>query len=175
MAVCPNNAAQLAAYSLPRLREQLSRGPKPPNPSGPSPTWNFGRCKMKPMDTTQQKQLVQNYIEAYNRFDVDGMLRHLHEEVMFRNVSNGEVNLILIGKERFRKQATQALQYFSQREQRVTDWQVADSLVEVLLDYTAIAAVDFPNGLKAGDTLQLQGKSVFGFADNQIISIDDIS
>ncbi|TGE09774.1 nuclear transport factor 2 family protein [Hymenobacter fodinae] len=127
------------------------------------------------MDVAKQKQLVQDYIEAYNRLDVDGMLRHLHEEVVFRNVSNGEVNLTLTGKEAFRQQAQQALQYFTQREQRVTEWQVADSRVEVLLDYTAVAAMDFPNGLKAGDTLQLQGKSVFQFADGLIISIDDIS
>lgn len=127
------------------------------------------------MDVAKQKQLVQDYIEAYNRFDVDGMLRHLHEEVVFRNISNGEVNLTLTGKEAFRQQAQQALQYFSQREQRVTDWQGADNRVEVLLDYSAVAAMEFPNGLKAGDTLQLQGKSVFQFADGLIVSIDDIS
>ncbi|WP_045688884.1 nuclear transport factor 2 family protein [Hymenobacter sp. AT01-02] len=127
------------------------------------------------MDVAKQKQLVQDYIEAYNRFDVDGMLRYLHEDVVFRNVSNGEVNLTLTGKEAFRQQAQQALQYFSQREQRVTNWQVADNHVEVSLDYTAVAAIDFPNGLEAGDTLQLQGKSVFQFADGLIISIDDIS
>ncbi|TGD81923.1 nuclear transport factor 2 family protein [Hymenobacter wooponensis] len=123
----------------------------------------------------KQKQLVQDYIEAYNHFDVDGMLRHLHEEVVFRNITNGEVDLTLTGKANFRQQAQQALQYFSQREQRVTDWQAAYNRIEVLLDYTAVAAIDFPNGLKAGDTLQLQGKSVFQFADGLIVSIDDIS
>ncbi|MET4105620.1 nuclear transport factor 2 family protein [Hymenobacter sp. UYP22] len=127
------------------------------------------------MDAAKQKQLVQDYIEAYNRFDVDGMLRHLHEKVVFRNISNGEVNLTLTGKEAFRQQAQQALSYFSQREQRVTEWQTADSRVEVLLDYTAVAAVDFPSGLQAGDTIELQGKSVFQFADGLIVSIDDIS
>ncbi|MBX0291448.1 nuclear transport factor 2 family protein [Hymenobacter sp. HSC-4F20] len=127
------------------------------------------------MDVAKRKQLVQDYIEAYNRFDVDGMLRPLHEEVVFRNVSNGEVTLTLSGKEAFCQQAQQALHYFSQREQRVTEWQLADNRAEVLLDYSAAAAIDFPNGLKAGDTLQLQGKSVFQFANGLIVSIDDIS
>ncbi|SHL60252.1 nuclear transport factor 2 family protein [Hymenobacter psychrotolerans] len=128
------------------------------------------------MDATEQKQLVHaGYIEAYNRFDVAGMLRPLHENVVFRNITNGETDLTLTDKESFRQQAEQALQYFSRREQRVTEWQVADSRVEVLLDYAAVAALDFPNGLKAGDTLQLQGKSVFQFADGLISSIDDIS
>ena len=127
------------------------------------------------MNVTKLKQLVQDYIEAYNRFDVDGMVCHLHEDVVFRNISGGEVNLTTTGKESFRQQAEQAKQYFSQREQRVTDWQLADNQVEVLIDYVAVAAVDFPNGLKAGDALQLKGKSIFQFADDRIVSIEDIS
>ena len=127
------------------------------------------------MDAAEQKQLVQDYIEAYNRFDVAGMLQPLHEEVVFRNISGGEVNLATTGKESFRQQAEQTRQYFSQREQRVTDWQIADNRVQVHIDYSAVAAMEFPNGLKPGDTLQLQGKSVFQFADGLIVSIDDIS
>jgi ketosteroid isomerase-like protein len=127
------------------------------------------------MNVAKHKQLVQDYIEAYNSFDVEGMVRHLHEDVVFRNISGGEVDLTTTGKESFRQQAEQARQYFSQREQHITDWQVTDNRVEVLIDYTGVPAIDFPHGLKAGDTLQLQGKSVFEFADGQIVSIDDIS
>ncbi|SDX84432.1 nuclear transport factor 2 family protein [Hymenobacter psychrophilus] len=127
------------------------------------------------MEASQAKKLVTDYIEAYNTFDIDGMLRHLHEDVVFRNISGGEINLTTTGKENFRQQAEQAKQYFSQREQRVTEWQIADNRVEVLIAYSAVAAMDFPNGLNAGDTLQLQGRSVFQFADSRIISIDDIS
>jgi ribosomal protein S18 acetylase RimI-like enzyme len=124
---------------------------------------------------TDPKLLVQEYIDAYNRFDVAGMLRPLHAEVVFRNISGGEVNLATTGKEAFRQQAEQATQYFTERQQRVTEWQVAEDRVEVALDYHAVLAVALPNGLKPGDTLQLQGKSVFGLADGQIIFIDDIS
>lgn len=127
------------------------------------------------MNVTKHKQLVQEYIEAYNRFDVDGMVRHLHEDVVFRNIAGGAVNLTTTGKDSFRQQAEQAKQYFSQREQRITDWQVADNRVEVLIDYTGVAAIEFPNGLKPGNTLQLQGKSVFQFSDDLVLSIDDIS
>ncbi|GAB3303376.1 nuclear transport factor 2 family protein [Hymenobacter tenuis] len=127
------------------------------------------------MESSQVKKLVTDYIEAYNRFDVTGMLAPLHEDMVFRNISGGEVNLTTTGKESFRQQAEQAKQYFLQREQRITDWQVADNRVEVLIDYTGVAAVEFPNGLKPGDTLHLQGKSVFQFADGLILSIDDIS
>ena len=127
------------------------------------------------METTAPIHLVEAYIEAYNRFDVAGVLAPLHEDVVFRTVSNGEVNLTTMGKESFRQQAEQATQYFSQREQRATDWQLTDGQIEVAIDYTGVAAIAFPNGLKPGDALRLRGKSVFRFADGQIISIQDFS
>ena len=124
---------------------------------------------------TTPKQIVLAYIEAYNRFDVDGMVADLHDEVVFRNIANGKVNLTTTGKESFRQQAEQAKHYFSEREQRVTDWQVAGNRVEVLIDYIGVAAVEFPNGLKPGGTLQMQGKSVFHLEGGKIFSIEDIS
>ena len=127
------------------------------------------------METAGPKQLVEAYIEAYNRFDVAGMLAPLHNDVVFRNISNGEVNLTTTGKESFHQQAEQATQYFSQREQRVTDWQVNGQRVEAAIDYTAVAAIEFPNGLKPGDALHMQGRSVFDIENGQIISIEDIS
>jgi ketosteroid isomerase-like protein len=127
------------------------------------------------MDSAPLKEVVTAYIEAYNRFDVGGMLAPLHDGVVFKNISNGEVNLTTTGKEEFRRQAEQASQYFSHREQRITSWKVADNQVETAIEYRAVAAVDFPNGLKAGDMLRLQGKSVFRFLDGKIIYIEDIS
>ena len=127
------------------------------------------------MEAANNKLLVEAYIEAYNRFDVAGMLAPLHNEVVFQNIADGAVNLTTTGKENFHQQAEQALPYFSQREQRTTDWQLADNRIEVAIDYAGVAAVEFPNGLKPGNTLRLQGKSVFRFADGQIISIQDIS
>ena len=126
------------------------------------------------MKTAAPQQLVEAYIEAYNRFDVAGMLAPLHEDVVFRNVSNGEVNLTTTGKAAFRQQAEQATQYFSEREQCVTNWQVSGSRVEVAIDYSAVAAIEFPNGLKPGDALHMQGRSVFEIENGQIISIEDI-
>ena len=127
------------------------------------------------METAAPKQLIEAYIEAYNRFDVAGMLAPLHDDVVFRNVSNGEVNLTTTGKEALRQQAEQATQYFSSREQRVTNWQVNGQWVEVAIDYTAVAAIALPNSLKPGAALHMQGKSVFKIENGQIISIEDIS
>ena len=127
------------------------------------------------MEHAALKEAVTVYIEAYNRFDVDGMLAPLHEEVVFQNIANGEVNLTTTGKGDFRGQAEQATRYFSEREQRVTHWQLVGNRVEVAIDYCATVAMELPNGLKPGDILRLQGKSVFRFGDGKIISIEDIS
>lgn len=127
------------------------------------------------METRTPRQLVEAYIEAYNRFDVAGMLGPLHDEVVFKNISNGEVNLTAADKAQFRAQAEHAEHYFSEREQRITEWQMAGDEVTVLIDYRAVAAVEFPNGLRPGGRLTMQGKSVFRFENGQIISIQDIS
>ncbi len=127
------------------------------------------------MTEAQARQLVTSYVEAYNRFDVTGMLASLHDNIVFKNISAGEVNLTTRGKSEFQAQAEQAKTYFTQREQRITNWQTLVDELEINIDYTGLLAVDLPNGLKAGDTLRLQGKSVFRFADDKIISLIDIS
>ena len=127
------------------------------------------------METRTPRQLVEAYIEAYNRFDVAGMLGPLHDEVVFRNISNGEVNLTTADKVQFRAQAEYAAHCFSEREQRITEWQMSGDEVTVLIDYRAVAAVEFPNGLRPGGRFTMQGRSVFRFENGQIISIQDIS
>lgn len=127
------------------------------------------------MDDAAKKNMITAYIEAYNRFDVEGMLQHLHEHVVFHNIANGEVQLTIAGKENFRQQAEQAKAWFSEREQRITQWAVADDQVEIGIDYAAVVAVALPNGLQPSDVLHLQGKSIFQFQGDQITLIEDIS
>ena len=123
----------------------------------------------------QQKQIIENYIAAYNDFDLDGMVRDLHPDVVFENTSNGEVNLRTESIAAFREQAEAATQYFTEREQTASSWEFKDQLVIVHIDYRAVLAVDLPNGMKAGDTLQLKGTSEFRFRDGKVIGIADKS
>ena len=125
--------------------------------------------------TSKELDLVTDYIFAYNESDIDKMLEPLHDEVVFKNISNGTVNLVTSGKEEFRRQAEQAKQYFSHREQRITNLKAEGNQIIVAINYRGIAAIELPNGLKPGDTLRLQGKSVFSFENGKIISIEDIS
>jgi hypothetical protein len=47
--------------------------------------------------------------------------------------------------------------------------------VEAQISYEAVLAQDIPDGPRAGDTLPLQGRTVFGFRDGAISTIEDYS
>ena len=123
----------------------------------------------------QQKQIVESYVSAYNNFDIEGMTKNLDNGIVFENISNGAVDVRTEGLDAFRKQAKSAKQYFKQRKQTIESWEFRDSTVVVDLDYQAILAIDLPNGLKAGDSISLKGKSEFEFFEGKIKKIVDKS
>ena len=69
----------------------------------------------------QLSEIIQDYVKAYNNFDVQSMIKNLHEDVIFKNISNDEVNLTTNGKLAFEEQALQAKQYFKTRQQSITN------------------------------------------------------
>jgi ketosteroid isomerase-like protein len=131
------------------------------------------------MDPSEYAALIERYVAAYNAFDIDGMVASLHEEVAFRNVSDGVVTHETRGVAAFRAQAAEGARIFSAREQRITGMSpIADDGepgMAVEIDYQAVLASDLPNGMKAGDTIELSGRSEFRFRDGRIVSIVDHS
>lgn len=123
----------------------------------------------------QLLEIIQNYVKAYNNFDVLGMIKNLHEDVIFKNISNEEVNLTTNGKLAFEGQALQAKQYFKTRQQTITNLVFNNEIAELSINYQGTIAFDLPNGLKENDKIELQGKSIFRFTDDKIIEITDIS
>jgi ketosteroid isomerase-like protein len=122
-----------------------------------------------------RQEIVRNYINAYNNFDIDGMLKDLHHEVRFENISNGKSNMTIHGIDEFRKQAEEAATLFKEMTQKILETNVLDDKVEVLIDYEAILARDFSDDMKAGDPIKLKGKSTFVFKEGKIIQIKDES
>lgn len=122
-----------------------------------------------------QEQIIHNYITAYNSFNIDKMLEHFDEAIVFQNISNGEINMKLEGLEAFRQQAEQAKNLFEQRKQTITSFEHRNNETEVHIDYYAVLAVDLLNGLKKGDELNLRGKSIFQFSGEKIIALTDSS
>jgi hypothetical protein len=122
-----------------------------------------------------KEEIVKNFIKAYNSFDIDSMLACLHPGVRFKNISGGEVNAQTIGKEDFEILAKRSVTMFKEREQKVIAIKEMNDKVNIEIQYHAIAAVDLPNGLKAGDSINIKGNSEYIFKDGLIYSIVDES
>lgn len=123
----------------------------------------------------EREHLIQNYIQAYNNMDLEGMLATLTEDIVFENIQNGEISMKLEGKEAFREQALQAISYFSEGKQIITNISHLEKTSETEIQYRAVMALDFPNGLKKGQVIELKGKSIFEFMEGKISRLTDIS
>ncbi|CAM3688879.1 nuclear transport factor 2 family protein [Sphingobacterium sp. arapr2] len=119
---------------------------------------------------------VFTYVEAYNSMDVKNMVADFSDDIIFQNVMNGEKTMELRGIEEFKRQAIDALSYFSERQQSIESICHKQNSTEITINYKAVAAMDFPNGLKKGDEINLQGQSIFEFsADGKIVRLTDIA
>ncbi|MCW3792945.1 MULTISPECIES: nuclear transport factor 2 family protein [Paenibacillus] len=127
------------------------------------------------MENSNLKDLIEKYLTAYNTFNIDGMIGVLNENIHFRNISKGEVNSETKGIQEFRTLAEQSIQVFSQRRQVIKNITFAGDKAEVDIDYEGVLSSDLPNGMKAGETLKLQGKSIFQMKDKKLILIEDHS
>ncbi len=122
-----------------------------------------------------REKIILNYLEGYNNFDVSKMIAHFSDEIIFQNIQDGQVSLELNGIEDLRNQAEIAKSYFSERHQKVKSFKHNGEKTETQIEYFAISAIDFPNGMKRGQELQLNGKSIFEFKEGKIIRLTDIS
>lgn len=124
---------------------------------------------------TDREEIIQNYIDGYNQFDVDRMVRDFDHDIVFENIQSGEVTMSLSGLPSLRAQAEQAKAYFSTRRQTIRSFKHFNDHTEIEIEYHAILAMDFPNGLKKGQPLDLVGESIFHFSGGKIIKLTDIS
>jgi hypothetical protein len=61
------------------------------------------------MGEAEQRDLIAQYVAAYNRFDVDGMVALLTDDVRFENVASGRVTAAAAGAAEFRALAERAV------------------------------------------------------------------
>ena len=127
------------------------------------------------MNQEEMKQVIDRYMDAYNRFDIDAMMQILASDVRFENVSGGEVNAKTSGKTEFEVLARQSAQLFSSRKQTVKTIRIEGDSAFVEIEFKGVLAQDLPNGLKAGETLALKGTSEFAFTNGFMSSIVDKS
>ncbi|MBX4147248.1 nuclear transport factor 2 family protein [Paenibacillus sp. FSL W7-1279] len=127
------------------------------------------------MNSMKMKDMINEYVRAYNSFDIEGMIALLHEKIEFRNISSGSIDVETKGIEEFREIAEQSKSLFSYRCQTIIGYSFEDDKTQVAIDYEGILAKDLPNGMKAGEKIHLKGKSVFAFRDDKVAVIEDHS
>ena len=127
------------------------------------------------MNNDNKIKTIENFIHSYNTFNIEGMLKDIHEDIIFENMSNGQIDTITTGIDEFKKQAASSITYFKERQEKIIDINFEEDRIELNIDYFGILAKDLSVDLKSGDTLRLKGKSIFRFKDNKIISIQDIT
>ncbi|MBC8753290.1 nuclear transport factor 2 family protein [Kordia sp. YSTF-M3] len=123
----------------------------------------------------QKIEIIHAYINAYNAFDISGMLKDLHADIVFENYASETLTLATQGIEEFEAQAKKAALLFESRMQRIVDISKNEKEVVVAINYQGIVAVDLSEEIKKGAEITLNGKSVFSFKDQKISKIIDIS
>ncbi|MGZ7160741.1 MAG: nuclear transport factor 2 family protein [Methanobacterium sp.] len=121
------------------------------------------------------KKIVDQYYKSYNKFNIDGMIKNIHEDMVFKNIVNGEVNFELKGKEAFKNQIEEAFALFKNRKMKIVKQKFGDDIVENKIDFKGVLAVDIPDQFKKYDLIKVQSKVIFKFKNGKIISIEDIN
>ncbi|CAH0065228.1 nuclear transport factor 2 family protein [Stenotrophomonas maltophilia] len=127
------------------------------------------------MDESHCRHLIEHYLQAYNRFDIDAMLAVLAHNVRFENHSGGQLTMVTEGIDAFGELARQSAPLFREREQRLLELIFKDGVVLASIDWHGVFAQDIPDGPGAGTELALQGHSEFAFEDGRIVRIVDRS
>lgn len=127
------------------------------------------------MGNSDQIALINQYLAAYNAFDVDGMLAVLSPEVRFENYSGDQLTAATSGIDEFRQLAEQSKALFSEREQHITALEPSEGSIIACIAYRGRLSADIPNGPQAGTVLDLHGKSEFSFEGGLITKIVDRS
>jgi ketosteroid isomerase-like protein len=126
------------------------------------------------MNTEERQTIIEHYVHAYNAFDVEAMILLLHPAIEFKSIANGEVTVSVSGIDDFRNLVEHGETLFSSRKQTVMEYYEKDDQVIVEISYSGVLATDFPDGMKAGDTLNFKSLSEILFKDGKIYKITDI-
>ncbi len=127
------------------------------------------------MKEKRMKQIIDEYIKAYNEFNVDEMLRNVHKDVELKSTANGEVNVQLKGIDILRNQAEQSVNLFKKREMKIIEQVIKGDTVENKISFKGVIGVDFPDdGPKEGELVKIEGISIFEFEKGKIILIEDM-
>lgn len=121
------------------------------------------------------EDIINRYIQSYNDRDIEGMLDCVTEDVVFENISNASQSMRLEGREQMGEVAHLSGNAFSYRRQRMINLIIGEGKAAAEIEFEGKAAVDLPNGVKAGETVKIRGASFFEFRGRLLSRIADYS
>jgi hypothetical protein len=121
------------------------------------------------------RALIDRYIDAYNRMDVDAMLATIHREVIFENYTGGRLSVRTLGIDELRHLAESSRGLFAARHQTITGYSEVAGTAHVQIFFEGTFAIDLPNGVRAGQRMAMPGRSEFRERDGRLIYIADHS
>ncbi len=120
-------------------------------------------------------EIIRRYIASYNDRDIDAMLACVTDDVVFENISNAGQSMRLDGKVMMRQVAEVSGNAFSYRRQRLINIVTGSGKAAAEIEFEGRAAVDLPNGVRAGETVRVRGASFFEFRGPLLCRIADYS
>jgi len=120
-----------------------------------------------------RQALIEQYIEAYNRFDIEGMLAVLTDDVRFEHHAGGDLSVATDGKAEFEKLARVGAALFASRRQTIEELHEEGDEVMAIVAFHGEIAEDIPDGPGAGTVIEMDGTSTFRFAENRISQVVD--
>ena len=121
------------------------------------------------------EDIINRYIQSYNDRDIEGMLDCVTEDVIFENISNASQSMRLEGREQMGEVARLSGNAFSYRRQRMINRIIGEGKASAEIEFEGKAAVDLPNGVRAGETVKIRGASFFEFRGRLLSRIADYS
>ncbi len=120
-------------------------------------------------------EVIRQYIASYNDRDIEAMLACVTDDVVFENISNAGQSMRLDGKAMMRQVAEVSGNAFSYRRQRLINLVTGEGKAAAEIEFEGRAAVDLPNGVRAGETVKVRGASFFEFRGPLLCRIADYS
>lgn len=120
-------------------------------------------------------EVIRQYIASYNDRDIEAMLACVTDDVVFENISNAGGSMRLDGKAMMRQVAEVSGNAFSYRRQRLINLVTGEGKAAAEIEFEGRAAVDLPNGVRAGETVKVRGASFFEFRGLLLCRIADYS
>jgi steroid delta-isomerase-like uncharacterized protein len=118
--------------------------------------------------------IVQAYLDAYNRRDVEALVECVADTVIFENVSNSGQTMKIEGRRAFAELAEKAATMFIERHQAVRNVVVDGDNIALEVDWSGTPAIDL-GSMKAGERATMRGASFIAIVDGKIARITDLS